>query len=109
MLRRFGEHVFAPAEHGVQTHHELLADRIDRRVCDLCKELFEVGVEEAWLCGQDRERRVISHRAHGFGTVFEHGFDDHVHFLGRIPECDLALGERENVEFAGGCCDLLFC
>ena len=82
MLGRFGEHVFAPAEHGIQAHHELLADRIDRRVGDLCEELLEVGVEQAWLCGQDRKRCVIPHRAHGFGAVFEHGFDDHVHFFG---------------------------
>ena len=109
MLGRFGEHVFAPAEHGIEAHHELLADRIDRRVGNLCDELLEVGVEQAWFCGEDRERGVISHRAHGFGTVFEHGFDDHVHFLGRISEGDLTLGKCEDVEFAGGCCDLFFC
>ena len=102
VLGRFGEHVFAPAEHCAEAHHELLADRIDRRVGDLCEELLEVGVEQAWLGGQDCERCVIPHRAHGFGAVFEHGFDDHVHFLGRIAEGDLTLGEREDVEFARG-------
>ena len=49
-----------------EAHHQLLADRVDRRVGDLREVLLEVGVEQLRLVGERRDRRVVAHRADGF-------------------------------------------
>ena len=49
-----------------QAHHQLLADRIDRRVGDLREVLLEIGVEQLRLVRHRRDRRVGAHRADGF-------------------------------------------
>ena len=50
-------------DHRDQRHHQLLADRIDRRVGDLGEVLLEVVVEQLRLARQHGERRVGAHRA----------------------------------------------
>ena len=55
------EQVRLGSDEGDKRHHQLLADRVDRRVGDLCKQLFEVVVEGLVLVGQDRQRRVVAH------------------------------------------------
>ncbi len=49
-----------------EAHHELFADRIDRRVRDLGEVLLEVGEQQLRLVRQRRDRRVGAHRADGF-------------------------------------------
>ena len=49
-----------------EAHHQLLADRIDRRVGDLGEVLLEVGEQLLRLVRQRRDRRVVAHRAVGF-------------------------------------------
>ena len=52
------------ADHRHQRHHQLLADRIDRRVGDLGEVLLELVVEQLGLPREHRDRRVRAHRAH---------------------------------------------
>ena len=49
-----------------QAHHQLFADRIDRRVGDLREVLLEVGEQLLRPVRQRRDRRVVAHRARGF-------------------------------------------
>ena len=49
-----------------QAHHQLFADRIDRRVGDLGEILLEIGEQRLRLVRQRRDRRVVAHRAVGF-------------------------------------------
>ena len=46
-----------------ERHHELLADRIDRRIRHLREQLLEVVVEDLRPVRQHRQRRVVAHRA----------------------------------------------
>ena len=55
------EQIGLGSDEGDQRHHQLLADRVDRRVGDLCKQLFEIVVEGLVLVGQDRQWRVVAH------------------------------------------------
>ena len=56
-------------------HHDLLADGVDRRVGDLGEQLLEVVVEQLRPVGQDRERRVVAHRADRLRARVGHGVD----------------------------------
>ncbi len=49
-----------------EAHHQLLADRVDRRIGDLREVLLEVGEQRLGLVRQRRDRRVVAHRARGF-------------------------------------------
>ena len=57
------EQVRPRADDRDQAHHELLADRIDRRVRHLGEVLLEIGEQQLGLVGQGRDRRVVAHRA----------------------------------------------
>ena len=52
-----------------EAHHELLADRIDRRVRHLREILLEVGEEQLRPVRQRRDRRVGAHRARASSPV----------------------------------------
>jgi hypothetical protein len=57
------EEVRPRPDEGDEAHHQLLADRVDRRVGDLREVLLEIGVEQLRLVRQRRDRRVVAHRA----------------------------------------------
>src|SRR5690348_16231541 len=59
------EQVRARADHRHQRHHQLLADRIDRRIGDLGEVLLEVIVEELGLLREHGDRRIGAHRTPG--------------------------------------------
>ena len=60
------EQVRPRPDEGHEAHHELLADRVDRRVRDLGEVLLEIGGSSFDLVGKRRDRRVGAHRADGF-------------------------------------------
>jgi hypothetical protein len=60
-LRRFAQQIRLGADIGHQRHDQGFADRIDRRIGDLRKELLEVLKEELRPLGQHREGRVGAH------------------------------------------------
>ena len=80
------EQVAARAEIDRRVRHELFADRVDRRVRHLRKELLEVAEERLPRLREDGERNV---RAHGGGrlrAVFRHGDDGLLDLLVGIAE-----------------------
>ena len=60
------EQVRPRSDEGHERHHQLLADRVDRRVGHLREVLLEIGVEQLRLVGERRDRRVGAHRADRF-------------------------------------------
>ena len=73
-------------DHRDQRHHQLLADRIDRRVGDLGEVLLEVVVEQLGLGREHRERRVGAHRAHRIIAVARHRLQEELQVLLRVAE-----------------------
>ena len=93
------EDVGARADERDEAHHQLLADRIDRRVRDLREVLLEIGVQRLRFGGKRRDRRVRAHRADGFLAGLDHGREQEFPaFLG-VAEGLLAVDERD---FAAG-------
>ena len=88
------EQVGARADEGDQAHHQLLADRIDRRVGDLGEVLLEIGVEQLRLVRHRRDRHVVAHRADGLLAGDRHrGHQQLEVFLG-VAEGLLAIEQR---------------
>ena len=77
------EDVGARPDEAHETHDELLADRVDRRVRHLGEVLLEIGVEQLPLVGQHRDRRVGTHGADRLLAGCRHGGQQDVEvFLG---------------------------
>ncbi len=55
-----------------QRSDDLLADRVERRIGHLGEQLLEIVVEQLRTIGEDRQRRVVPHRADRFGGVGGH-------------------------------------
>ena len=91
MLRGLVQKVPLPPDEGVQRHHQLLAERVDRGVRHLGEELLEVGEEHLRPVREDRQRRVVPHRADRLLPLGRHRGDD---------ELDLLLGVAEGVLLA---------
>ena len=99
-----------------EAHHQLLADRVDRRVGDLGEVLLEIGVEQLRLVGERRDRRVVAHRADGFLAGRRHRRHQELQvFLGvaegllAIEQADVGRAARAAAPAAGprarsGCC-----
>ena len=99
VLGRLVEQVALIAQAGREAHHDLLADRVDRRVGDLGEELLEVGEQRRRLVGEDRQRDVVAHRSDRLGAVGGHRCEQHPQVLLGVAERALAqaqglVGER---------------
>ena len=78
-----------------ETHHQLLANGVDRRVGDLRKVLLEVGKKLLGTVRQRRDRRVVAHRARGFLADGRHRRQQDVDVFLRIAECLLTIQQRQ--------------
>ena len=94
------EDVRAWADERHEAHHELFADRIDRRVRHLREVLLEVGVKQLRLAGERRQRRVRAHGADRFLARDRHGREEHRHVFLRVAERLLAI-EQGHVRARG--------
>ena len=81
-------------EAGLRRGDQFLPDAVDRGIGDLREEPLEIIVEEPRLVGQDGERRVVAHRAHGLHAVAGHRSQRDALVLARVAEGDLPLEER---------------
>ncbi len=81
-------------DEGEQAHHQLLADRVDRRVRYLREVLLEIGVEQLRLQRERRDRRVGAHRADGLLPGHRHRRHQQPHILGGVAEGLLAIEQR---------------
>ena len=71
--------------------HQLLADRVERRVRHLREQLLEVVVEQPRLVRQHGQRRVGAHRADRLLAVHRHRRDQEAQVLLRVAERLLPL------------------
>ncbi len=92
--RRLVEEVELGAEARSEAHHDLLADRVDRRVGDLREELLEVGEQRRGLVGEHGQREVVAHRADRLGPVARHRGEQHPQVLLGVAEGALAGVQR---------------
>ena len=74
-----------------QTHHQLLANRVDGGVRHLGELLTEVVEERLRPVAQHGQRRVVTHRGCRLLTVHGHRHNRRVDVLGPIAEHDLLL------------------
>ncbi len=83
------EHVFQVAEPGLQAHHPVFAQAVDRRVGDLAEVLAEEMRQRPVGLGQHRRRRVIAHGSHQFLAVLGHRRKDLLKLFNGISRSDL--------------------
>jgi hypothetical protein len=76
------------ADEAVQAHHDGFADRVDRRVGHLRKQLLEVVEQRLVLVRQHGQGAVVAHGAGGFFAIGGHG---------RQQELDVFLREAEGL------------
>ncbi len=91
-LRR--EQVGPRTDQGDQRHHQLLADRIDRRVGDLGEALLEVVVEHLRPVGEDGDRNVAAHRADRILAGQPHRLQEEADVFLRVAERLLPVEQR---------------
>ena len=70
MLGCFSKNVAFVANVTVQRHHQLLANRIDGRIGNLCEQLLEVIEQWLRLVGKAGQRRIGTHGANGLFAFF---------------------------------------
>ena len=89
-----GEQVRPRPDERDERHHELFADRIDRRIRHLREQLLEVAVEHFRPSGQHRQRGVVAHRPGRFLAGTRHRREDDPEILLRVAERLLAVEQR---------------
>jgi hypothetical protein len=89
------ENVRPRPDEGHEAHHELFADRIDRRVRDLGEVLLEIGVEQLRLVGERGNRRVVAHGADRFLADGRHRRHQELQVFLRVAEGLLAIEQRQ--------------
>ena len=96
------QQVGARADEGQQRHHQLLADRVDRRVGDLGEDLLEIRIQQLGARRQRRNRGVGAHRADGFLSGQGHRRHQELEVLLGVAEGLLAVEQRQPVGLRGG-------
>ena len=96
---RFIKHVLEVAEPGLQAHHPVFAQAVDRRVRHLAEILPEKMAQRAILLGQNGAWRVIAHACYGFFAIFGHGGQNLLQLLNAVTGRNLALAQfRPGIE-----------
>ena len=89
-----GQQVRPRSDERDERHHELFADRIDRRIRHLREQLLEIVVEDLRSPRQHRQRGVVAHRADRLLARARHRREDHLEILLRVAERLLAVEQR---------------
>ena len=82
---------------GEDRGHQLLADRVQRRVRHLGEELLEVVEQRLGTFGEHGQGRVVAHRADRFLAVCPHRAEDVLEVFQRVAERLLALEQRPGI------------
>ena len=77
------------AEPRAQAHHVALTQRIDRWIGDLAEILAKELADQPRLVADDGKRGVVPHRSDRLLRAFDHGGQDQLHVLQRLPRRDL--------------------
>ena len=90
VLGQFRQDVRRIPNEGHQRHHQLFTDRVNRGVCDLREQLFEVGEQQLGLFRKDGQGRIGPHRTHRLVRLGRHRFQKHLEVFPAVPEQALA-------------------
>ena len=90
ILGLFRENVALASDVADERHHDLFANRVNRRIRDLREELFEIIEERLRPVGKTSERSIRPHRAHRFLAFRGHGAENHAYILIAVAEGTLA-------------------
>ena len=82
------------ADHREKAHHQLFADRINRRIGHLRKVLLEIIVEQTRLVREHGNWCVRPHRANGIVRLDRHRLKELCHIFLSVTKGLLALEER---------------
>ena len=82
---------------GNQRHHKLFADRINRRIGHLSKQLTEVLIERLGSVREHRKRCVVSHGADCFGAFFRHRAQNKLNVVFAVAERFLTFDQRNRI------------
>ena len=100
MLRGFVEQVLLGTQERLGAHDNLLADRVDRRVCHLGEELLEVVGQDLAAPAEHRQRNIRAHARDRLLAVLGHGKEDAEDIFLGVAECLLA--GQQGVEIGRG-------
>ena len=100
-LRRRHQQVALAPGAGEDGGHQLLADRVERRVGDLGEELLEVVEQRLGAVGEDGQRGVGPHRADRLLAVVAHRAEDVLEVFERVAERLLAVEQGVVVGCSG--------
>src|SRR6266481_8640250 len=81
VLRLFRENVALTSDVADQRHHDLFANRVNRRISDLGEELLEVVEQRLRTVRQASERRVRPHGPNRLLALRSHRAEDHPQVL----------------------------
>ncbi len=90
VLRRLFQNIALRADVAGQRHHQLLADRVDRRIRHLREQLLEVVKQRLRFIRQASQRRIRAHGAHRLLAVHRHGCDQQAQVFLGVSERPLA-------------------
>ena len=94
LRRAFAQNVRTVSQKRHQRHHQLLADRVNRRIGDLGKQLFEIPVEQLRLLAQHRQGLVAAHRADRLRPFRRHRIQKNADVFPRVAEPPLLRRQR---------------
>ena len=83
------------ADEAVERHHDRFADRVDRRVGHLRKQLLEVVVQRLVLAREYGQRAVVAHGANAFFAIFGHGGHQELDVFLRVAKGLLAVQQGQ--------------
>ncbi len=86
-----GEKIRPRADERDEAHHELFADRIDRRVRHLREQLLEVAVQRLRAIRKHGQSRIVAHRADRLLALRRHHGEHHPQVFLRVAERLLAV------------------
>ncbi len=95
-VRRYvdGKEIRPRSDERDERHHELFADRIDRRIRHLGEELLEITVEHLRPVRQHRQCGIVAHRADRFLARLRHRTENDLEVFLRVAERLLAIEQR---------------
>ena len=91
VLRRFIQEIALASDEAGERHDQLFANRIDRRIRHLRKELLEIMEQQLRFVGKASQRRIRPHRTDRFLALRSHRGQDELKLFVRISERTLSL------------------
>ncbi len=98
VLGRRLEQILLRTDVALQRHDDFFANRIDRRIGDLRKQLLEVVVDHPRLVAQAGERTVVAHRSDRITQLLDQRQQHELHRFGGVAEGLHARQQRFAIE-----------